>query len=128
MSRAGIFPQSWSLDTAGPITARVEDAALMLSIMAGPDELDSLSSNVPGPDYVAATNDGVSEMKIGVPKNYFFDHCHEDVVEAVEEGIDILKGLGCAIVEFELRHIPEIRAASHPRVSRTLRISYSIAR
>ena len=111
VSRAGIFPQSWSLDTVGPITSHVEDAALLLSIMAGYDQLDPTSSTFPVPDYVGALKDGVSGLKIGVPRNFFFDHCHEDVIEAVREGIDVLKGLGCAVVEFELPHIPEIRAA-----------------
>jgi aspartyl-tRNA(Asn)/glutamyl-tRNA(Gln) amidotransferase subunit A len=111
ISRAGIFPQSWSLDTAGPITTRVEDAALLLSIMAGRDELDPTSSRLPVPDYIGMLRDRVSGLTIGVPKNYFFDQCYEDVVEAVREAIDLLKGLGCSIVEFELPHIAEIRAA-----------------
>jgi aspartyl-tRNA(Asn)/glutamyl-tRNA(Gln) amidotransferase subunit A len=111
VSRAGIFPQSWSLDTAGPITARVDDAALLLSIMAGYDEMDPSSSRFPVPNYLDALNNELLDLTVGVPKNYFFDDCQSDVVEAVREGIDVLRGLGCVIFEFDLPHIPEVRAA-----------------
>jgi aspartyl-tRNA(Asn)/glutamyl-tRNA(Gln) amidotransferase subunit A len=111
VSRAGIFPQSWSLDTAGPITARVEDAALLLSIMAGRDELDPSSSCLPVPDYLTASKESVSGLTIGIPSNFFFDHCQEQVLEVVRNGIDTLKGMGCSVVEFEFPHISEFRAA-----------------
>jgi aspartyl-tRNA(Asn)/glutamyl-tRNA(Gln) amidotransferase subunit A len=111
VSRAGIFPESWSLDHAGPITNRVEDAALLLKIMAGHDELDPTSSKLPVPDYVEQLSRDMEGVRIGVPTNYFFDQCHENVNAAVRSAIDLLKDLGCSTTEFEFPHIPEIMAA-----------------
>ena len=111
VSRAGIFPESWSLDHVGPITRRVEDTALLLRLMAGRDELDPTSSELPVPDYVEQLRQGVRGLRIGVPKNYYFDQCHEEVNAAVRSAIDLLKGLGCSTTEFEFPYLPEIMAA-----------------
>ena len=113
VSRAGIFPESWSLDHAGPITKRVEDSALMLRIMAGRDELDQTSSHAPVADYVTELKQGVRGLRIGVPKNFFFDQCHEAVQAAVRVAIDVLKGLGCSTTEFEFPYSSEIIAAAN---------------
>jgi aspartyl-tRNA(Asn)/glutamyl-tRNA(Gln) amidotransferase subunit A len=111
VSRAGIFPESWSLDHAGPITRRVQDTALLLRLIAGRDELDPTSSELPVPDYVEQLSQGVRGLRIGVPSNYFFDQCHEEVNVAVRSAIDLLRCLGCSTSEFEFPHIPEIMAA-----------------
>jgi len=50
-------------------------------------------------------------LRIGVPKNYYFDQCHEEVNAAVRSAIDLLKGLGCSTTEFEFPYLPEIMAA-----------------
>jgi aspartyl-tRNA(Asn)/glutamyl-tRNA(Gln) amidotransferase subunit A len=111
VSRAGIFPESWSLDHAGPIARCVEDAALLLRIMAGWDEFDPTSSELPVPDYVEQLKQGVAGMRIGIPANHFFEQCHRDIAEAVNKAIGVLKDLGCRTVMFEFPHIPEIMAA-----------------
>lgn len=111
VSRTGIFPESWSLDHAGPITKRVQDAALLLRIMAGRDELDPTSSGLPVPDYLEEVKLGISGLRVGVPTNYFYEHCDKEVAEAVRSAIDLLKDLECRMVEFEFPCIPEIMAA-----------------
>lgn len=110
VSRAGIFPESWSLDHVGPITRRVEDAAIMLSAMAGYDELDPTSSQTDVPDYSRLDNK-IEGVRIGVPKNYFFERCDEEVRKAVSNAIDRLQQLGCQRVEFEFPHVREIGAS-----------------
>ena len=112
VSRAGIFPESWSLDHAGPITKRVEDSALLLRVMAGRDELDPTTSHLPVPDYVEELKREAHGVRIGVPKNFFFEQCHDDVQAAVRNAIDVLKGLGCSTTEFEFPHASEIIAAA----------------
>lgn len=111
VSRAGVFPESWSLDHVGPITRRVEDAALLLRTMAGHDDLDPTSSEVAVPNYVELLKDGISELRIGVPTNYFFERCDKQVSKAVTSAIELLKDLGCRTIEFEFPYIPEIMAA-----------------
>lgn len=111
VSRNGLFPESWSLDHVGPITRRAEDAALMLSIIAGRDDLDPMSSERPVPEYVRVLRNGISGLRIGVPKSYFFDHCDREIRKAVYSAIDVLRTLGCTTDEFEFPHIHEIMAA-----------------
>jgi aspartyl-tRNA(Asn)/glutamyl-tRNA(Gln) amidotransferase subunit A len=111
VSRAGIFPESWSLDHAGPLTKRLEDAALLLRIMAGRDELDPTSSDLPVPDYVQELETNIAGLRIGVPTNHFFEHCDCEVAKAVNAAVEVLEGLGCTKVEFEFPSISEIMAA-----------------
>lgn len=111
VSRAGVFPESWSLDHVGPITRCVEDAALLLSIMAGHDDLDPTSSELPVPDYVGQLKNDISGVRVGVPKNHFFDRCDKEVITGVNVAIDLLKELGCRIVRFEFPCIPETMSA-----------------
>jgi aspartyl-tRNA(Asn)/glutamyl-tRNA(Gln) amidotransferase subunit A len=111
VSRAGIFPESWSLDHAGPITRRVEDAAVLLNVMAGRDELDPTSSDRPVPDYLESLNEEISGVRVGLPRNYFYETCDREVEAAVRESISVLEELGCKTVEFEFPRVQEIMAA-----------------
>ncbi|MCK4839224.1 MAG: Asp-tRNA(Asn)/Glu-tRNA(Gln) amidotransferase subunit GatA, partial [Desulfobulbaceae bacterium] len=71
VSRYGLIAYASSLDQLGPLTKDVRDAALMLKTISGYDQLDSTSLNLPVPDYVAALDQGVRGMKVGIPKEYF---------------------------------------------------------
>src|SRR6185503_5115660 len=72
VSRAGAMALSWSLDHLGPMTRTVEDAALMLGLIAGHDRADATTTRRDVPDYVAGLEGGVAGLRIGVPENYFF--------------------------------------------------------
>jgi aspartyl-tRNA(Asn)/glutamyl-tRNA(Gln) amidotransferase subunit A len=110
-SRSGVFPESWSLDHVGPITKRVEDAALILSVMAGYDENDPSSAQVSVPDYVASLDDKLHALSIGVPNNYFFDECNERVRDLVLGALKKVEEFGCKIAEFEFPYVAEITSA-----------------
>src|SRR5215472_6531144 len=71
VSRAGAMPLSQSLDTVGPLAQTVEDCALLLSLMAGPDPEDPTASGAPVSDYVAATAASIKGLKIGVPTTFY---------------------------------------------------------
>lgn len=113
VSRKGVFPLSWSLDHMGPITKRVEDAALLLSVMAGFDAGDPTSSSKPVPNYLETFREESKRPTIGVPRNYFFEPCDPEVAEAVRDAIEVLRDLGCETIEFEFPDIPEIGAAAN---------------
>ena len=66
VSRHGVFPLGESLDHIGPMTRSVADAALVLSVIAGRDELDETSLNAPLDDYSAAIEAGANEIRVGV--------------------------------------------------------------
>jgi aspartyl-tRNA(Asn)/glutamyl-tRNA(Gln) amidotransferase subunit A len=89
----------------------VEDIAVLLKIIAGPDELDPTSSDSPIADYAKELEKEVSGLNIGVPTNYFFENCDKEVSNAVKSVVTLLEDLGCHTVEFEFPDVPEIMAA-----------------
>src|SRR5260370_30652350 len=73
VSRAGVMPHTWSLDHPGPLTRRVEDAALILSVIAGHDPRDVASANVPVGDYADGLKPGLRGVQVGLPGEHFWD-------------------------------------------------------
>ena len=73
VSRRGVVPLSYSLDTAGPLTWTVEDAALALQALAGYDRRDPGSADIPVPDYRAALRQGVAGLRIGYASDFSDD-------------------------------------------------------
>jgi aspartyl-tRNA(Asn)/glutamyl-tRNA(Gln) amidotransferase subunit A len=111
VSRRGVIPLSWSLDHVGPLTRSVEDAALVLQAIAGHDPLDASSTAEPVPDYTARLRDGVKGLRIGVPREFFFDNVDPEVAAAVRKAIGVLEGLGAAVREVSLPLIAETPSA-----------------
>ena len=79
VSLRGVIPLSWSLDHAGPMCKTVEDTALMLNVIAGYDEQDPTTADVPVPDYVRAFRTPTSKLRLGLPRKPFFDDLNPDV-------------------------------------------------
>jgi aspartyl-tRNA(Asn)/glutamyl-tRNA(Gln) amidotransferase subunit A len=104
VSRYGLIAFASSLDHVGPFGKTVKDVALLLQCMAGRDELDSTSADVPVPDYHAHIGQPVTGMKIGVPKEYFGEGLDAEVRAAVEAAIQELAKAGCEIVPISLPH------------------------
>ena len=110
ISRAGIASLSWSLDHAGPLTKTAEDAAICLQWLAGYDPRDPGSADRPVDDYVSGIDHGVKGLRIGVPRNYFFDHVDKDVDQAVRKAIAALESAGAEVVEVEIPLADQIEA------------------
>ncbi|MBI3968345.1 MAG: hypothetical protein HY329_22135 [Chloroflexi bacterium] len=106
VSKAGIFPLSWSLDHAGPMGRTVADVALMLGVIAGADPADPSSAKVPVPDYRDALTGDVRGLRIGVPTSFYFDEAQTDpdVIRAVRAAIETLRGLGASVTDVDLPH------------------------
>lgn len=103
IGRSGIVPHSWSLDTAGPLAASVADAALLTSVMAGPDPDDPASAGTDAAgEWDTALKAGAAGLRVGVCRNHFFDALQPDVEAAVEAQIAALAAAGARIVEFEV--------------------------
>src|SRR5690606_19995192 len=98
-SRWGIVAFASSLDQAGPITKTVEDAALMLQVMAGHDPKDSTSVDQPVPDYCADLRSGVKGLRVGVPKEYRVPGMSAEIEALWDKGIAWLKDAGATIHE-----------------------------
>ena len=92
VSTRGVVPSAYSLDTIGPITRSVEDAAFMLQVLAGYDARDAITLTEPVPDYAKALHAPISNLRVGVPRDYFFEELHSDVSAAVENAINLMQG------------------------------------
>lgn len=102
VSRYGLVAFASSLDQIGPITKDVRDAAMLLNIIAGHDEKDTTSYDIPKKDYTKALKNDVKGLKIGIPKEYFGEGINEEVKKKLEEAIEIYKKLGAEVEEFSL--------------------------
>lgn len=98
VSRYGLVAFASSLDQIGPITKDVQDAALLLNLIAGHDEKDTTSINNEKVDYTKCLKNDVKGLKIGVPKEFFGEGINAEVKAKLQEAIEKYKELG-AIVE-----------------------------
>ncbi|MET0271760.1 MAG: Asp-tRNA(Asn)/Glu-tRNA(Gln) amidotransferase subunit GatA [Phenylobacterium sp.] len=103
-SRWGVVAFASSLDQAGPMARTVEDAAILLTSMAGHDPKDSTSLPVETPDFAAFVGKSVKGLRVGVPKEYRVDSMPPEIDALWEQGIAWLKEAGCEIVEVSLPH------------------------
>ena len=96
-SRWGIVAFASSLDQAGPIAKTVEDAAILLTSMAGHDPKDSTSLDVETPDFASYVGKSVKGLRIGVPREYRVDGMPAEIDALWEAGVACLKDAGCEV-------------------------------
>ncbi|HEY2875670.1 MAG TPA: amidase, partial [Reyranella sp.] len=108
VSRCGIFPLSFSLDTAGPLAWTMEDCALMLDVLAGHDPNDQGSAKAPKVDYGAACHRPVKGMRIALARGWYEGPTSvtPEMKTAIDEAVRVLKDLGATVDEVVL---PDIR-------------------
>ncbi len=106
VSRYGLIAFGSSLDQIGPLTKTVEDAAILLNVLAGHDPLDSTSANVPVPDYTKSLAKDVKGLKIGLPKEYFAKGLSPEVEKAIRNAVKTYQDLGASVHEIALPHTP----------------------
>lgn len=106
VSRYGVISMASSLDTIGPITRTVEDAALVLQQIAGLDKKDSTTSRIGVPNYLEALGKDIKGMKIGIPKEYFVEGMDKAVEAQTRAAIKKLEELGAEIKEVSLPNSP----------------------
>ncbi len=108
VSRFGVASLSWSLDHVGPLTRTVRDAAITLKWLAGYDPRDPGCADEPVDDYLSALDAGVKGLRIGVPRNYFFDLVDVEVDKAVQVAISKLESLGAVVKEVDIPYADQI--------------------
>lgn len=101
VSRARVIPVSWSLDTMGWMTRTVEDAALLLQAMAGPDADDPVAPDVPVPDYSAALS-APRAPRVGILRQFFYDHADEETRRHTNATVERLAEAGAEVEELPL--------------------------
>ena len=108
VSRWGMIAYASSLDQGGPIARTAEDCALLLGAMAGFDPKDSTCVDQPMDDYLAALNQPLAGLRIGLPKEYFGDGLDGRIAERVLAVVEALKKLGATVKDISL---PNMRHA-----------------
>ncbi len=117
VSRYGLIAFASSLDQIGPFTHTVEDAALLLQAIAGPDPLDSTCYDEPVPNFSHQLDRGLDGLRVAAPQEFFGDGMDDDVALTIEAALDLLAANG-AIID---------RAPSMPSVPMALPVYYILA-
>lgn len=104
VSRFGLTAFASSLDQIGPLTLGVRDAATMLNVIAGHDELDSTSVPQDVEDFTQTLGEDIKGLKVGLPKEYFVDGMDPQVKSAVDAAVVQYSKLGAEIEEVSLPH------------------------
>ncbi len=117
VSRYGLIAFASSLDQIGPFTRTVEDAALLLQAIAGPDPLDSTCYDAPVPDFSAQLDRGLEGLRVAAPREFFTDGMDDDVAETIEAALELLAANG-AVID---------RTPSMPSVPMALPVYYVLA-
>jgi aspartyl-tRNA(Asn)/glutamyl-tRNA(Gln) amidotransferase subunit A len=116
ISLRGIFPLSWNLDHAGPITKTVRDSALMLQAMAGYDHLDPSSADNPLDEYLFRIEEGVKGWKIAFAAGAYIEEANTEVMAAVDEAGRVFNSLGADIVKVNMDNLRELALANSQMV------------
>ena len=104
VSRYGLVAFASSLDQIGPITKDVRDSSLSLKAIAGYDEMDSTSVDLPVPDYTKSLSNDVKDIRIGIPKEYFIEGMDREVEDSVKAAVNVLKDMGAKVIDVSLPH------------------------
>ncbi|MFV0472722.1 MAG: Asp-tRNA(Asn)/Glu-tRNA(Gln) amidotransferase subunit GatA [Pikeienuella sp.] len=104
VSRWGVVAFASSLDQAGPMVKTVRDGAIMLRAIAGLDEKDSTSADIPVPDFEAALTGDIRGKVIGVPREYRVEGMPEEIEKLWTKGREMLADAGAKIVDISLPH------------------------
>jgi aspartyl-tRNA(Asn)/glutamyl-tRNA(Gln) amidotransferase subunit A len=102
VSRYGMIAFASSLDQGGPLTQCAEDAAMLLSVMAGFDKRDSTSVDRPLDDYVGGLGNPLDGLTIGLPKEYFDQNLDSAIGDSIDDAIKRLQESGASIKEIGL--------------------------
>lgn len=105
VSRSGVVAMASSTDVIGPLTMNVQDAALILDVMSGRDELDSTTIERNSKPYTELT-ESLKGKKVGVIKEYFGEGLDKNVAKNIKDAIQKIKDAGADVVEVSLPSLP----------------------
>ncbi len=104
VSRFGVVAFASSLDQVGPLTKTVRDSALIMNAIAGHDRQETTSLNDPVPDYTARLGKDLSDVRLGLVKEYMIEGTDPQVNAAINAAVKHLNSLGAEIVDVSLPH------------------------
>ena len=106
VSRYGLIAFGSSFDQIGPITKTVEDAAILLNVLAGHDPRDSTSVAREVPDYTRSLVRDVRGLRIGLPEEYFVEGLDGEIRKSIEAAAEVFRKLGAEVQTIRLPHMP----------------------
>jgi len=112
VSRYGVMPLDFTLDHMGPLTRSVRDAAVCLNVLAGYDPRDPSSSREAAGDYLPGPEVSIRGVRLGVPRNFYFERLDPEAEAAARRMIDLAASLGAEIVPVQVPNIAEINTIS----------------
>ncbi|MCH8801774.1 MAG: amidase [Chloroflexi bacterium] len=101
VSRRGVVPVSWSLDTVGWMGRTVEDMALLLQVMAGPDEQDPVASRLPAGDYLSDLESS-GPPRIGLITSFFMEESDQETQKQTRAVLEKFGSAGASVMELTL--------------------------
>jgi aspartyl-tRNA(Asn)/glutamyl-tRNA(Gln) amidotransferase subunit A len=104
VSRYGLIAFASSLDQIGPIARTAYDAALALSVLAGPDPRDATASQEPMPDYTAALTGDIRGLRLGVPRKMLEQGVEDSVRGCFYRALEVFRSRGAELIDIELPH------------------------
>jgi aspartyl-tRNA(Asn)/glutamyl-tRNA(Gln) amidotransferase subunit A len=107
ISRADVYPLSWTLDSIGPLARSVEDAALAYDAMQGVDAADATTAGVPPHAACPTLKEGVHGLRIAFAETVFFDDVDPEIAAAVREAGRVLGGLGAHVGRIAVPEVAE---------------------
>ena len=110
ISRYGLMTLSPTMDTVGALTRTVADNARLTAIMAGHDPLDPTPRHRAVPDYEALLDRPVKGLRLGVPRNYYYDVITPEVEKLQQKNLAVFRDLGIEIIELD---VPDMHLPTH---------------
>lgn len=112
VSRYGVLPLAFSLDHVGPMASCAEDIGFVMNAISGHDPKDSTSARRTSPEFAPIRLPGFRRVRIGVPRNFYFDLVQDEVVDGVMKVVSELKNGGAEIAEIDLPDMNEANTAA----------------
>jgi aspartyl-tRNA(Asn)/glutamyl-tRNA(Gln) amidotransferase subunit A len=100
ISKKGVIPLGFSQDHIGPLTRTVRDCAVAFQAM-----VTNASGYVPPPDVQ------IKDLRIGLPKSYFFDRVENEVLQSVRRAAELAESVGAIVVEIDIPDMEAVRQA-----------------
>jgi aspartyl-tRNA(Asn)/glutamyl-tRNA(Gln) amidotransferase subunit A len=112
ISNHGSTPLSPSFDTIGPLARTVSDLARLFAVMAAPDRRDPYCDGPPLENFLPSLDQGVQGLRIGVPRNHYFEVLDPDVAQCTAAALAEFEGLGATLVDVDMAGAEETHAAA----------------
>jgi aspartyl-tRNA(Asn)/glutamyl-tRNA(Gln) amidotransferase subunit A len=112
VSLRGVFPLSWNLDHAGPLTRSVTDAAILLQVIAGYDEDDPHCVDLPADDYMRHLEDGAAGLRFALVVGAYVGQSDPEVLEAVDAAAELISRTGATVSKVTLEYLRDAAVAN----------------